>query len=121
MQATLPAVLAFTFPAGKSSPGGLLAVLDESNRYSVLVPLLAMNACGLLNWIIIGPLTSSTMMARKKQESRDGKKYYDSGPKSKEMQKLNKRFLMLHGISSLINLIEILITIWYAFVLANRL
>jgi len=98
-----------------------MGVLDESNRYAILVPLLTMNACGLLNWTIIGPLTSSTMAERKKQESRDGKKYYDSGTKSKEMQRLNRRFGMLHGISSLINLIEILITVWYGFVLAARL
>lgn len=121
MQATLPAILAFTFPARALSPGSMVAVLDESNRYTVLLPLLAMNACGLANWLIVGPMTTKTIRERKHQETRDGKKYWDSGPKSEAMQKLNKKFSALHGVSSLINLVEILITVWYGFVLAERL
>lgn len=96
-------------------------MLDESNRCSVLFSVLSMTACGLANWLVIGPMTVKTMKQRKHQETRDGKKYYDSGPKSEAMQKLNKKFSMLHGVSSLINLVEILITIWYGFVLAERL
>jgi hypothetical protein len=54
-------------------------------------------------------------------EMRDGKKSYDSGPQSKEMQILNKRFGKMHGISSLLNMAGSLATVWYGVVLAERL
>jgi hypothetical protein len=55
------------------------------------------------------------------EETRDGKKSYDSGPHSKEMQALNKRFGMMHGYSSMLNMVGFLGTIWYGMVLAERL
>ena len=54
-------------------------------------------------------------------ETRDGKKSYDAGPHSKEMQALNKRFGRMHGISSLLNMVGSLATLWYGMVLAERL
>jgi len=80
-----------------------------------------MALCGLTNWLILGPMTTSTMRTRKHQETRDGKKYYDAGPKSKEMEALNFKFSVLHGVSSLINLVEVGALFWYGGVLGNRL
>jgi len=54
-------------------------------------------------------------------ETRDGKKSYDPAPHSKEMQKLNKAFGRIHGISSLLNLAGYLATAWYGVSLAERL
>lgn len=54
-------------------------------------------------------------------ETRDGKKYYDPTPQSTEMQQLNKSFSIMHGVSSLINLVGYIATIWYGFSLAERL
>ncbi len=54
-------------------------------------------------------------------ETRDGKKYYDDGPHSKEMERLNKAFSQMHGISALVNLLGLGVTMWYGFLLAERL
>jgi hypothetical protein len=61
------------------------------------------------------------MKERKHQETRDGKKSYDAGPHTTEMQRLNKKFGALHGVSSLLNLFAFIATIWYGFVLGERL
>lgn len=60
------------------------------------------------------------MKERKHQETRDGKKSYDTGPQSKEMLRLNKAFGRMHGISALTNLVGLSFTIWYGFLLADR-
>lgn len=129
MQTALPVVLALTYPARKSilavgapeSSGGLLGVLEAGNRWTVLVPIATMFVAGLANMVVIGPATTQTMKERKHQETRDGKKSYDPAPHSPEMERLNKRFGMLHGISSLLNLTEFLAAIYYGVVLAERL
>lgn len=54
-------------------------------------------------------------------ETRDGKKSYDAGPHSREMQALNRRFGRMHGVSSLLNMAGSLATVWYGMVLAERL
>jgi hypothetical protein len=74
-----------------------------------------------VNWSFVGPATTKTMRERKHQETRDGKKYWQEGEKSVEMQKLNKRFSVLHGVSSLINMVAIGATVYYGFVLGDRL
>lgn len=61
------------------------------------------------------------MKERKHQETRDGKKYHDQGPQSKEMQRLNKAFGRMHGVSALTNLVGLGVTVWYGFLLAERL
>ena len=52
---------------------------------------------------------------------RDGKEYYAEGPHSEEMRALNKKFGMLHGISSLLNLGTFIAAATYGFTLAARL
>jgi hypothetical protein len=54
-------------------------------------------------------------------EKKDGKKAYDAGPHSPEMQALNKRFGILHGVSSLLNLGTLITTVLYGFTLSSRL
>lgn len=54
-------------------------------------------------------------------ETRDGKKYYDEGPKSAEMQRLNASFGKLHGISSALNLLGTFAMIYYGATLAELL
>lgn len=76
---------------------------------------------GLFNWVYVGPQTTKIMALRKHQETRDGKKSYDKGPHSEEMQKLNKQFGVLHGISSLTNLVGFLGMCWYGVLLGEGL
>jgi hypothetical protein len=75
----------------------------------------------LANWVYIGPKTTEVMGIRKHQETRDGKKSYDNGPHSKEMQALNKQFAVLHGVSTVVNLIGLGAMVWYGAILADGL
>ncbi|PFH46640.1 hypothetical protein AMATHDRAFT_154267 [Amanita thiersii Skay4041] len=59
------------------------------------------------NKFVIGPLTSETMFRRHRLEKEEGKNYNDPGV-SPAMKSLNRRFGMLHGISSLANLIAVI-------------
>lgn len=54
-------------------------------------------------------------------ETRDGRKSYDAGPHSPEMKRLNKKFGMLHGLSSLTNLAALFAQFYYGVVLAQRM
>lgn len=143
MQTALPAVLALTFPGsasgGVKTASGLPGVMEEPNRYGVLFPISTIFVLGLTNAAYLGPVTTQVMKQRKHQgvcgvtfpsiqplihtvtETRDGKKYFDPGPHSTEMQRLNKRFTALHGASSLVNLVAFLATIWYGGTLAEML
>lgn len=122
MQTALPVVLALTFPSAQLSlttaTGGLF---DSANRLPALVPLATIFITSLLNLAVVGPATSKTMRERKHQETRDGKRSYDPPPHSDEMRALNKRFGMLHGISSLLNMTGCVATVFYGFYLADRL
>lgn len=62
-----------------------------------------------------------TMLMNHPAETRDGKKYYDEGPKSPEMQRLNASFGKLHGISSALNLLGTFAMIYYGATLAELL
>lgn len=65
------------------------------------------NASWKLNWLGL--------------ETRDGKKSYDSPPHSKQMQALNKKFGKIHGVSSLLNMVTLLATIYYGVVIGKQL
>ena len=54
-------------------------------------------------------------------ETRDGKRYYDPGPKTVEMEKLNSSFSLLHSASSLANLVGLGAMLYYGAVLAEKL
>ncbi|MCJ1365181.1 hypothetical protein MMC16_004301 [Acarospora aff. strigata] len=85
------------------------------------MPLLMVFASSLANLALVGPATTRIMRERKHQETRDGKKSYDSPPHSKEMTRMNSAFARMHGASSLLNLIGLLATIWYGFTLGERI
>ena len=137
MQTVLPVVLALTFPA--SSPASSLSssylastslplskssfagVLQQQNLWTALVPFGTMFVSGLLNAVWIGPVTTRVMRERRTQEGRDGKKSYDKGPHSAEMQALNKRFGRLHGVGTLLNLVGIGAMVGYGWVLGGRI
>ncbi|GAA5891755.1 hypothetical protein JCM5296_001852 [Sporobolomyces johnsonii] len=63
----------------------------------------AMAISGVVNWLVVGPWTSSVMKKRHRRERIEGKDYSDADV-SPEMQSLTKRFGVLHGVSSLLNL-----------------
>lgn len=74
MQTALPVLLALTFP-GSSTPigrtaSGLGGVMHEKNRWSVLVPLVAMFVPAVLNLLVVGPATTGIMRERKHQGER---------------------------------------------------
>ncbi|KAF2455775.1 hypothetical protein BDY21DRAFT_372921 [Lineolata rhizophorae] len=119
MQTVLPVAMALTYPdaAGR----GIAGLFEADTRWSALVPTLTMLVTGAANWVVVGPATTGVMKERKHQETRDGKKSYDPGPHSPEMQKLNKKFMRLHGVSSLLNLSGLLAMIWYGIALSERL
>ncbi|KAK4114133.1 hypothetical protein N656DRAFT_796631 [Canariomyces notabilis] len=124
MQTALPAVMALTYPGSKNpfgSAGGVSGVLDPSNRWSVLAPLASAFLCSLGNLVFIGPATTKCMDERRQQEKKDGKKSYDPPPHSQEMVALNKKFSMLHGISSLLNLGTFIASVVYGVTLSSRL
>jgi hypothetical protein len=79
-----------------------------------------MAVLGAANWLWLGPWTTKVMLERKHQETRDKKRYDAEGVKSDEMKRLNNTFSALHGASSLVNLVDIFVMIYYAFVLAGR-
>jgi hypothetical protein len=56
-----------------------------------------------------------------KTGKKDGKQAYDKPPHSVEMAALNRRFSMLHGISSVLNLGSLVATVVYGATLSSRL
>jgi hypothetical protein len=126
IQSLAPLALIITWPAPRGSwtqpthiPDGIEGALSTPS--GVRTALLSMLLLGLANWVVFGPMTTGTIRARKHQETRDGKKYYEKGEQSSEMLRLNKRFSVLHGLSSLVNLVNIGVSVWYGTWLASRL
>ncbi|KAF1843072.1 uncharacterized protein K460DRAFT_290414 [Cucurbitaria berberidis CBS 394.84] len=124
LQTLAPLAMLFTYPSGASS---LLPLLSSSPKVQTPTDKLGawligtMFFAALANWAYIGPQTTKVMELRKHQETRDGKKSYDAGPHSREMQELNKQFGVLHGISSLTNLVGLVAMVWYGGVLGEGL
>ncbi|GAM86351.1 hypothetical protein ANO11243_043650 [Dothideomycetidae sp. 11243] len=130
IQTTLPILMALTYPGERligsgaaqlRAASGLTGVADNANRMHIALPLLAMFITSAVNLVVLGPATTRTMQQRHHQETRDGKKSYDSGPHSPEMAALNKKFGTLHGISSVFDLVGFVASLYYGWVLAARL
>ena len=70
MQSTLPILLALTYP-GSAHPfgagGGLAGVLARGNRWSVFAPLAGALVCAVVNWGVVGPMTTGVMEERRGQ------------------------------------------------------
>lgn len=135
IEAAVPVILALTWSkhGQASSP---LELLTPGNRSKTLAPLATVTVAGLVNLFFLRPLILKVMGERKNQgmylssyfglwltwtELRDGKKYYDPAPHSKEMQALNKRFVKIHSASSLVGLLSIFASVYYGFTLGKRL
>jgi len=71
MQTALPIVLALTYPGERTVTGvgasSLTGVLQDSNRYSVLAPIIVMFGTSLANLVAVGPATTKIMKDRKHQ------------------------------------------------------
>lgn len=67
IQTIFPVVLALTYPGSRISTGGLRGVLDEYNRWGVLVPLATAFATGLVNWAYYLPATNAVTAKRRDQ------------------------------------------------------
>ncbi|PHH80203.1 hypothetical protein CDD82_1916 [Ophiocordyceps australis] len=123
MQTALPIVLALTFPGnpltGVSS--GIAGLLDASSKLDSLLPIAGMFVSGLANLAVLLPATVDVMKQRRGQVKRDGKDWWSEGPHSEEMRALNKKFGMLHGISSLLNLGTFAAAVAYGFTLGARI
>ncbi|KAI8721124.1 DUF4149 domain-containing protein [Fusarium sp. LHS14.1] len=122
LQTILPGILALTFP-GNSLIGlsnGPRGLVTEFARWHSLLPIGIMALTGAVNLTIFLPLTTETMKQRRGQVKRDGKEWFAPGPHSDEMKALNKRFGILHGISSLINLTTFIAAVAYGFTLGGR-
>ncbi|KMK57636.1 hypothetical protein Y699_03056 [Aspergillus fumigatus Z5] len=120
LQSALPVVIALTSSKG-GQLNGISGLLAPESRFGTLLPLATVAVSGLINQVILRPLTVRTMKERKHQETHDGKKSYDPAPHSKEMMALNKKFGRLHGLSSLINMVSLIATVYYGVVLSKRL
>ncbi|KAK7531675.1 uncharacterized protein J3D65DRAFT_578290 [Phyllosticta citribraziliensis] len=117
LQTLIPAALYLTQPSSLSN-----ASLSPTSTFNTATNLtIAMAAGGLLNLVLVGPQTTAVMKERKHQETRDGKKSYDAGPHSEEMQALNRKFAILHGVSSATNLVVLGAVVAYAFLVGARL
>ncbi|KAJ2980966.1 hypothetical protein NQ176_g2327 [Zarea fungicola] len=123
LQTILPTIMALTFPgsAALATGNGISTLLHESNRWGSLVPIATMFVSGALNLLVLMPASREVMKKRQGQAKRDGKQWHEEGPHSDEMRALSKRFGMLHGISSLLNLAAIISSITYGFTLGARL
>ncbi|KAL9019600.1 MAG: hypothetical protein Q9185_003142 [Variospora sp. 1 TL-2023] len=126
LETVLPVLLAWTYPAAKSLTGissqsGFSGVFAKHNRLDVLAPIATTFAIHFANLAYIGPQTTKIMKLRKHQETRDGKKSHDPAPHSPEMQKLNRKFGIMHSVSASLNLVALAATVWYGVVLAERL
>ncbi|KAL0950769.1 hypothetical protein HGRIS_007536 [Hohenbuehelia grisea] len=78
-------------------------VADVAQAYALATVILMQGS----NRFVVGPLTSKTMFQRQRLEKEEGKLYNEPGV-SDAMKALNRRFGMLHGISSLANLFAII-------------
>ncbi|KAF2719458.1 hypothetical protein K431DRAFT_286752 [Polychaeton citri CBS 116435] len=130
LECVYPVVLALTLPGEKlasaggnvlSRDAGFAGLLAEEHRWTALVPIASAFVTSVLNALVWGPWTTKVMKERKHQETREGKKYYDQGPKSTEMQRLNKSFMWLHSASALTNLLGLGALAWYGATLAEKL
>ncbi|KAJ4374559.1 hypothetical protein N0V86_007428 [Didymella sp. IMI 355093] len=124
LQTVTPLAMLLTYPSGASRLIPYLSstpVLQSPTDRLTVWLIGTMLVTAVANLVYVGPKTTEIMKIRKHQETRDGKAAYDKGPHSEEMQKLNRQFSILHGISSITNLVGLGAMIWYGAVLGAGL
>ncbi|KAF2824900.1 hypothetical protein CC86DRAFT_295824 [Ophiobolus disseminans] len=119
LQTLAPLAMWFTYPRSLMTAltSSSAKTHDKFNAYLIGTML----ATAVLNLVYVGPQTTEIMRLRKHQETRDGKKSYDTGPHSVEMQKLNKQFGILHGVSSMVNMVGFGAMVWYGGILGETI
>lgn len=105
LQTVASAVLLLTKPVG-----------FEGNAANITLAIATLG--GLLNMVVLSPLTRKVMELRKKQEGIDGKSCKDPNP-SADMKALNMRFGKIHGVSVLLNMAAFLALTFYGVVLTD--
>ncbi|KAF1816525.1 hypothetical protein P152DRAFT_388370 [Eremomyces bilateralis CBS 781.70] len=122
IQTALPLAMALTYPSPSTSSSGPRALLAHGTLATKTL-LAIMFLGGLVNKAVLGPMTNAAMRRRKAQETREGKRAGEGrdAPVSGEMRALNRRFGVLHGVSSLVNLASVLASVGYAFELSQRI
>ncbi|KAF1948969.1 hypothetical protein CC80DRAFT_520820 [Byssothecium circinans] len=127
LQTVTPALMILTYPSFTTrlnplSPSPPLSPVGTSGHDKLALTLIAtMLTTGVVNMLYVGPQTTRVMERRKHQETMDGKKSYDKGEHSEEMKRLNREFGVLHGVSSLVNLVGFLGMVWYGVLLGEGL
>jgi hypothetical protein len=124
LQTVTPLAMILTYPSGASRLIPYLSstpVLQSPTDRLTAWLIGTMLVTAVANLVYVGPKTTEIMKIRKHQETRDGKAAYDKGPHSEEMQKLNRQFSILHGISSITNLVGLGAMVWYGAVLGAGL
>jgi len=96
----------YMHPSLTEHPEYLLRITSRPDAFNAFT-LFTMTLTGALNAFLIGPATTKVMKIRHKLERDEGKKYTDTDI-SDDMKALNKRFGMLHGISSLVNIVFVI-------------
>ncbi|KAF2850204.1 hypothetical protein T440DRAFT_397573 [Plenodomus tracheiphilus IPT5] len=124
LQTLTPLAMLLSYPSG---PTALIPLLSSTPKLQTATDARAVWLIGtmfitaLANLVYIGPETTRVMGIRKHQETRDGKKSHDAGPHSAEMEALNRQFSILHGVSSLVNMVGLGAMVWYAGLLGQGL
>lgn len=121
LQAVLPLLVLLSRPAASTRVAASATASSGVLASDAAVPMAAVFAVAAANLLVCGPATVRVIHERKHQETRDGKKSYDAPPHSEAMQQLNRRFSMLHGASSLLNLAAVVATLVYGFRLGTHL
>ncbi|KAF8624895.1 hypothetical protein AX15_005763 [Amanita polypyramis BW_CC] len=89
-------------------------VTDVAQLYALLVAFGSQS----LNYFVIGPTTSKTMFERYKLEKEEGKNHHGPGVSDK-MKAVNRKFGMLHGISSFFNLAAVIALAFHGLYIGN--
>jgi hypothetical protein len=67
MQTVLPVVMALTYPGSRVAAKGIRGVLDEANRWDVLLPIATIFVTGLVNWVYCAPAADALSEKRRTQ------------------------------------------------------
>ena len=113
MQSILLVVTIITYPPAS------LVTLSKTSMDAGLLALASITA--LANLVKYGPATSTAMVERVHQETKDGKKFNDPAGPSEEMRLKNRAFSRNHAMSIHLNLLSVLATVAYGYRLALKL
>jgi len=89
-------------------------VADVAQLYALFVVF----GAHALNCFVIGPIAGKVKSQRHKLEKEEGKAYNEKEV-SAQMKAFNRKFGMLHGISSLLNLIAFIVLLFHGLWIGN--